>query len=488
MLALAYGALFWLVDSRPGVLPAGITGLLFGLGLHVTGHGWVYTTMTDQVAMDNVAALFVSGLVWVGLALFTATPCVLYSFILRNLPWTPAIGLARTGLFASLMTLGEITRALAFERFSSLSLGYGLIDTWLAGMAPVIGNYGLSWFGFWMAACGADALTWRVAPQGHRLRMLRCGLAIAAVAVVGWALQQHRWTVPSATPLNFRLVQPNTTQHNKFAPEFKAEITTEIVNQLTAEPADVIVAPETAFPMYWHELPSGALSALQSFASKSASHLIVGIATTGSQSDGHNSMMHLEPGSSVVTQYDKIHLFPFGEYAPMGFGWFTDGLAIPMKDLKSGALGQAPFKVIKNQHTFQIGTLICQENMLSDEARAWAARVDLLINPSNMAWFDGTLALAQNLQITRMRALEVGRPILRVGNTGDTALVLATGRPAQRLAPGKTASMRGQVFGETGSTPYAQLGDWPVWFLCLFTVAASGWLRLSGWSSNQNPP
>ncbi len=145
MLALVYGALFWLVDSRPGVLPAGITGLLFGLGLHVTGHGWIYTTMTDQVAMDNVAALFVSGLVWVGLALFTATPCVLYSFILRNLPWTPAIGLARTGLFASLMTLGEITRALAFERFSSLSLGYGLIDTWLAGMAPVIGNYGLSW-------------------------------------------------------------------------------------------------------------------------------------------------------------------------------------------------------------------------------------------------------------------------------------------------------------------------------------------------------
>lgn len=479
MLALSYGTLFLLINSSPSALAAGTTGLLFGAGLHIVGHGWVYTTMTHHVAIGEMAALFTSAILLIGLALFTALPCTVYCFILRDCQHTPPIIWARTSLFASLMTIGEIARSMVFERFSSLSLGYGLIDTWLTGMAPVIGSYGLGWFGFWMVAHGAEALTCLRCFKWNPLNLLRYGLTTTVVVLVAWALQQHRWTIPGTSPLSFRLIQPNTTQGDKFAPELKTKITNQVVNLLTAKPADLIVAPETAFPMYWHELPSGALSALQDFANRTASHLIFGIATTDSQSGGHNSMTHLESGSSTVTQYNKIHLFPFGEYSPVGFSWITDSLAIPMNDLTPGTVAQTPFTVAKNHRAFQIGTLICHENMLSDEARALAARVDLLINPSNMAWVDGTLAMAQNLQITRMRALEVGRPILRVANTGDTALILASGELAQRVPPGETTSMYGQVFGETGLTPYTSLGDWSVWFLCFLSISASWWLRSS---------
>jgi apolipoprotein N-acyltransferase len=193
----------------------------------------------------------------------------------------------------------------------------------------------------------------------------------------------------------------------------------------------------------------------------------------GSQAEGHNSMLHMEPHGTTVSRYDKVHLFPFGEFAPVGLGWIRSSLAIPLQDLRAGATAQPSFVLTKSGQTWRIGTLICNENMLSDEVRRWAPMANLLINPSNMAWFDGSLAIDHGQQITRMRALEVSRPILRVSNTGDTALILATGALAQALPVGVAASMRGTVTGQTGLTPYVRWGDAPVWALCLLSVLAS---------------
>jgi apolipoprotein N-acyltransferase len=71
-----------------------------------------------------------------------------------------------------------------------------------------------------------------------------------------------------------------------------------------------------------------------------------------------------------------------------------------------------------------------------------------------------------------MRALEVSRPILRVSNTGDTALILASGALAQALPVGQTASLAGTTTGQTGLTPYVRWGDLPVWVLCLLSMTA----------------
>jgi apolipoprotein N-acyltransferase len=82
----------------------------------------------------------------------------------------------------------------------------------------------------------------------------------------GLLLQQARWTEPLSTPLQFRLVQPNAKQGNKFDPAYRARITRQVQGLLTAEPADLVLAPETAFPLYWNGLPSDTLTGLQDFA------------------------------------------------------------------------------------------------------------------------------------------------------------------------------------------------------------------------------
>jgi apolipoprotein N-acyltransferase len=341
----------------------------------------------------------------------------------------------------------------------------------------VLGAYGLSWIGYWMAAAMALSLAAQRQTAARRLPGI---FAIPACLLTGLLLQQVRWTKPLATPLHFRLVQPNTTQGSKFDPALKARITRQMLDMLSSEPADLVVAPETAFPLYWNQLPTSAVTALQDFATRSGSHLFFGIATVGSQSEGHNSMVHLQPDETSTSRYDKIHLFPFGEYAPPGLAWITRSLAIPLQDLSGGAAAQPPFTLTKGQQTFGIGTVICNEIMLSDETRRWAPLASLLINPGNMAWFDGTLAIDHGGQIARMRALEVNRPILRVSNTGDTALIQASGALAQALPVGQTASMAGIIHGQTGLTPYVRWGDWPVWVMCLLTMTAFVGFRFFG--------
>jgi len=469
---LAYGALFQWLGSSPSVGMAASVGLLFGLGLHLTGHGWIYSTMAGPAGMDSASAALATAVVLPGLALFTALPCALHAWLLKKSADRPVPIWLQSSSFASLLTAGEMARALVWERFSSLSLGYALIDTWLAGWAPVLGGYGLSWMGYGLAATLAQTLVAKRRMASGRMQGI---FAVTACLLAGLLLQKVQWTEALAMPLHFRLVQTHTTQGSKFDPAFRARITHQVLDLLTAEPADLVVAPETAFPLYWNELPDGTLSALQDFATQSGSHLIFGIATVGDQSEGHNSMVHLQPHGSSVSRYDKIHLFPFGEYAPAGLGWISRKLSIPMQDLSAGAAAQPPFTLMKQGQTLAIGTLICNEAMLADEARRWAPQTHLLINPGNMAWFEGTLAIAQGLQITRMRALEVGRPILRVSNLGDTALILASGAVAQVLPLDQSASMTATVNGRTGLTPYVRWGDWPMITLCLLCIASALW-------------
>jgi apolipoprotein N-acyltransferase len=97
----------------------------------------------------------------------------------------------------------------------------------------------------------------------------------------------------------------------------------------------------------------------------------------------------------------------------------------------------------------------------SDEATAPTAFVNL----SNIAWFGDTIALDQHLHISRMRALEFQRPMLRATNTGSTAVIDHEGRVVARLAPFTRGVLEAAVQGRTGQTPYARwasrLGLWP---------------------------
>ena len=103
------------------------------------------------------------------------------------------------------------------------------------------------------------------------------------------------------------------------------------------------------------------------------------------------------------------------------------------------------------------------------------------MNVSNIAWFGYTLAVDQHLSISRMRAMELGRPMLRATNTGATAIIDHSGRVTAELPRFTRGSLVGTYEGRHGLTPFAQWasvwGLWPLWVLCGAVVAMALWRR-----------
>lgn len=101
------------------------------------------------------------------------------------------------------------------------------------------------------------------------------------------------------------------------------------------------------------------------------------------------------------------------------------------------------------------------------------------MNVTNDAWFGKTTARHQHLQISRMRALEAGRPLLRAANDGISAIIDAHGRQVNALSSFEPEVLTGDVQPRVGLTPYARIGNrfivlWCAMLLVLGCVVRRG--------------
>ncbi|MEJ6668374.1 MAG: nitrilase-related carbon-nitrogen hydrolase, partial [Alcaligenes aquatilis] len=100
----------------------------------------------------------------------------------------------------------------------------------------------------------------------------------------------------------------------------------------------------------------------------------------------------------------------------------------------------------------------------------------------NLGWFGDSWALSQHLQLSRRRALETGRPLLRATNTGMTAAIDPYGRIRAVLPPLTPGVLDVEVQGTTGLTPYVKYGNLP------FLIWAGLILLVFAWRSRRHQP
>ena len=213
--------------------------------------------------------------------------------------------------------------------------------------------------------------------------------------------------------------------------------------------------------------------ALREAAQRGGAALLIGMPTEDADGRYYNALVQLTgPGG----EYRKRHLVPFGEYVPLQrqIGPVLDLLAVPMSDFSTGGADQPLLRVGESQ----VAASVCYEILFPQELRAGAA-ADWLINVSNDAWFGDSIAPPQHLDIARMRARELGRPIARATNTGLTAIIDHRGRVTARAAPFEQTVLRGELLPQRGLTPFARFGEMPVTLLCL-ALCALAWRRSTG--------
>jgi apolipoprotein N-acyltransferase len=131
----------------------------------------------------------------------------------------------------------------------------------------------------------------------------------------------------------------------------------------------------------------------------------------------------LQAAIGTAYRFDKHHLVPFGEFIPPLFRWFTDLMNIPLGDFNRGDVGQPSF-AWQGQ---RLAPNVCYEDLFGEELAARfadpAERAHHLRQRQQHRLVRRLVAIDQHLHISRMRALEFDRPMIRATNTGATAII-----------------------------------------------------------------
>ena len=101
----------------------------------------------------------------------------------------------------------------------------------------------------------------------------------------------------------------------------------------------------------------------------------------------------------------------------------------------------------------------------------------MLVNVTNDAWFGRSTARYQNLQISRLRAREAGRPMVRAANDGVSAVIGSAGEIIASAPEYEASVLRAELQPRTGLTPYARTGNWPVVCLALVFGVFGAYMR-----------
>lgn len=432
-----------------------LLGWCYGFGTMFCGLSWLIILMTRYNDLPLWLSLIGLGLLAGYLALFAALAMLLSVYLQRR--WQLSALVSALLVFPAIWAITEWLRGWVLTGFPWLASGYAHTASPLAGYAAVLGVYGVTWLSALIAAALALAVL-----QARRWKQM---LAFALfLLLAGAVLRQQAWTQSHGEAISVRLLQGNVDQNLKFDMEHVSESLRLYRDMIVAAPADLIATPETALPLPSSQLPLDYLPGLNAFVQESHSRLLLGLVTHDGPNQYSNSVLGFgEEYRTQAFRYDKHHLVPFGEFIPFGFRWFINMMKIPFGELSTRA-GLPQAMQVKDQYVLPN---ICYESLFGEEISQQLRMqlesknkvASILLNSSNLAWYGDSIAIPQHLQISQMRSLETGRPMLQVTNTGATAIINAKGEIAAQIEPQTRGTLSARVQGMSGVTPYISYGN-----------------------------
>jgi apolipoprotein N-acyltransferase len=174
-------------------------------------------------------------------------------------------------------------------------------------------------------------------------------------------------------------------------------------------------------------------------------------------------------GDKTQDIYFKQHLTPFGEYIPLrSIAKKISPLVNQVNDFSPGN-GQKIFTIGEAK----IAPVICFE-LIDDAILVEAAKgSNILVVQTNSATFGTSAESAQQLSITRIRAIEHSRNVVSVSTTGISAVIDFNGKVLNQTSMG-TAD---HVFADVGlieqSSPRDRYGDWAGIFTLIWLLVVA---------------
>lgn len=454
-------------------------GWLAGIEFTFFAENWITHSMTRYGGLPAVAAYTVVLLFAAVLAVFPALFAVVMARLVQR------FGYWSLALAPLVWAATEFLRPL-FTGVTWNALGVSQVQhSRIAQLAQLGGAYLIS--ALLIAASSLLVLALRLKERAPR----RAAMLLLIAAAISFLLPARQPGVEQLTSATITAVgvQPNLPPDGDLSAEGFARdlehnirLTREAISRTPNQTAAMVIWAESPLAIFYENDPD-VRARLEALARDTGSYFIISTATRDDwryYNSVHTISPHANETNPSLRRYDKMRLVPFGEYVPFRpllgrfvppmVGDFTPGQEAVVNTLRLGteraALLSAPALnavegIERTTNFVRVGSFICYEAAYPDLVRRFVQRgATLLVNVSNDAWFGNTAGARQHLAHARLRAIENDRDLLRVTNSGITALLTAEGKVIEPLPVFTAGARNWQARVRRGQTFYTRHGDW----------------------------
>jgi apolipoprotein N-acyltransferase len=469
---IAFVPLLWLLRRAATLRRTFLIAWLGGVVTLATGFYWVDHTM-------RVFGGIPPGLSQLGLLLFGATqsiPIALFALLVR------LCGLGPLYIFPPLLWVAiefSFPQIFPWHLANSQLAFLGLIQT-----ADAIGPYGTSFLLVWLNALIYAALFER---SGNTKNLIAGATVFGVLTIAALFYGQSRLNsvaveMRAAKTLDIAAIQGSIDIQYKWKTAF-LESNLKSYLELTEKTrnATLYLWPESAVEAWVPEdaqkLPAEMVPALPK-----DSALIFGARSfrgdpRSPDAKVFNSTFLTDSQGNVKGHYHKQVLLAFGEYIPLAAVFSKVPGVPPIGDGFTRGDGPVTLDIANG---IRVAPLICYEDLMPELARRFVKEkgADILVNLTNDAWFGDTVAPWQHARLAQWRAIETRRALVRVTNTGLTAVIDPRGEMVKNLPTFTSGVLTASVPIMTGETLYVRYGDWFGWLI----VASSVGVLLRRWT------
>lgn len=242
-------------------------------------------------------------------------------------------------------------------------------------------------------------------------------------------------------------VQGNIDQSKKWDKKLQTDIIDKYfyVTENNCSEANLVIWPETALP-FVYGIDKEMTEYFKDKMRKKDFLLLSGFLSFGFDENGkggYTNSAGIFYKGELIEKYDKIHLVPFGEYVPLKkILFFVNKLVEAAGDFLSGK--DTKYFAFNN---IKIGTLICYESIFPEISKQYKdGGVNILVNITNDAWFGRSSAPYQHLAMSGFRAIENEMFVVRIANTGISAIITPWGEVVAKTELYKDAVVQKNVY------------------------------------------
>tara|TARA_B100001175_G_scaffold243837_1_gene210319 strand:+ start:2347 stop:3840 length:1494 start_codon:yes stop_codon:yes gene_type:complete len=432
---------------------------LWTLGHWGIGVSWIIVSVYYYGNVGYIASFIVYILFLILILIFAVAPIRLF-----KIQETYKASLCSIVFISSALLLIELTRDFFFGGFPWLIPGTVSVDTLSSNLLPIFGIAGASFLIYLGAAAAASF--WNSSKK--------IAISILVFTALFFIPFNTKNVMNNDRSISVAIVQPSLDPKLKLKQIYKPLIQETLIKLSLTDSIkpDLIIWPEAELPFVYKSREYYALKKRFS----ESTELITGM-WLFEGSELFNSLVNVKTDQI----YKKQHLVPFGEYIP--FKTLLNPVLIyfgaPISDISPGKPDQLSIQV---KDSLNAAPLICYDIVFGYDVRKAVKSSDFIINISNDSWFGQSLGPYQHLEISRIRAIENNKWLLRSTNDGFSAVIDNKGTIVDILLKGEQGVLNQEIGINNSSTIYANFGYYVPYLsalIILFSILFRNiWLKL----------